>query len=327
MDREVNARPTESVEKNMNTFAAREMQTLLGAALLAAVIYWVIRTRQSNPPVSGLLLLAGITYLPVSGVFLLNAPVAEHWIYVPTAFLFLAVTLTFARAAEERRLHPMVIRASATALVCWMAFLGIRTCLRTFDWKDQRTFLEQTIAAGGDTPRMLVNLGGLELSEGKLDRAKNLFNAALSKEPDQPLAVLNLAVVALRQNDFKTAHTLADKAARMPWVEPQAYELMAVLENKEKGEANPLRLRLAARTGPPNWSIEKRYVNFIDETGATASAIRELQTCLQTQWYRAESWQLLGTLLTKAGLKSEAAIAQGQAAAYDVHLSDRSPLL
>jgi hypothetical protein len=149
----------------------------------------------------------------------------------------------------------------------------------------------------------------------------------LEKEPDQPLAVLNLAVVALRQKDFKTARSLAVKATQMPWVDAQAYELLAVLDNKENGYVNPLRLRVAARTGPPNWGIEKRYVRFMDESGATTAAVRELQTCLQTQWYRAESWQLLAQLLGKIGMPNEAAIARNQASAYDVHLVDHADLL
>jgi predicted Zn-dependent protease len=131
----------------------------------------------------------------------------------------------------------------------------------------------------------------------------------------------------LRQNDFKTSRALALRATQMPWVDAQAYELLAVLDNKEKGEVNPLRLRLAARTGAPNWNIEKRYVRFMDESGATDAAIRELQTCLQTQWYRAESWQLLEQLLTKIGMTNEAAIARGQAAAYDVHLNAHATVL
>jgi predicted Zn-dependent protease len=88
-----------------------------------------------------------------------------------------------------------------------------------------------------------------------------------------------------------------------------------------------LRLRLAARTGSPNWAIEKRYVRLIDETGATGIAIRELQMCLKTEWYRAESWQLLGQLLTKIGHEQEAASARAQAAAYDVHLAEHSNVL
>lgn len=320
MDREVDARPTDSSEHNMKTFADREMQTLLGAILVAGMIYWGVQAYKRNSPVWKLLLLTGLTYLPVSGLIALNAPVAEHWIYIPTAFLFLTIAVTMIALLENGRLHPRLWRGLSVALACWTGFLAVRTCLRTFDWKDQRTFLEDTIAAGGDSPRMLINLGGLELSEGHLERAKALLDKALILEPDQPLAVINLAVVALRQNDFKTARVLASRATQMPWVDAQAYELMAVLDNKEKGKVDPLRLRLAARTGAPNWNIEKRYVRFMAETGANDAAIRELQTCLQTQWYRAESWQLLEQLLTKVGMANEAAIAHAQAAAYDVHL-------
>jgi hypothetical protein len=327
MDREVEARPTDSTEATMNKFAMREMQTILGALLMGGMIYWTKRARRRNPAVFKLLALGWLTYLPISGVVALNAPVAEHWLYLPTAFLFLAAAQQAASFWDVRRWHAVIMRVGIPALACWMAFLAARTCVRTFDWQDQRTFLERTIAAGGSSPRMLINLGGLELSEGHLDRAKTLLDSALKMEPDQPLAVMNLAVVALRQKDFKTSRQLALRAAQMPWVEAQSQELLAVLDHKEKGETNPLRLRLAARTGPPNWEIEKRYVRFMDESGATPAAIHELQTCLQTQWYRAESWQLLGQLLGKAGLANEAAIAQRQAAAYDVHLGDRRNLL
>jgi predicted Zn-dependent protease len=205
-------------------------------------------------------------------------------------------------------------------LSAWLIFLGVRTFIRTFDWKDQRTFLERTIASGGDSARMLINLGDLELDEGKLKEAKTDFETALRKEPGQPLAILNLAAVALKQNDFKAAREQLQRAIKMPLVEPQAHEFLAVLENKEEGRVDLLRLRLAARTGPPNWSIERRYVKVLDETGATAQAISELQACLRREWYRAESWKLLSQLLAKSGRRDEALHALNQARAYDVHL-------
>src|SRR4029077_3923665 len=137
--------------------------------------------------------------------------------------------------------------------------LGARTFARTFDWKDQRTFLERTIAHGGDSARMLINLAGLELTEGKLEDAAVHLHAALQKKPDQPLAVINLAAVALKQNDFKLARQLLTRATQMSMVDAQAYEYLAVLENKENGMVDLMRMRLASRTGPPNWSIEKSY--------------------------------------------------------------------
>ena len=320
MDRQIDAPPGQPGDPNMNRPAWRELQTLLGISLIAAAVYWAMRARKRNPPVFILLILAALSYLPVSGALALNASVAEHWLYLPSAFLFLAATVAIGALLQIQPASRLALRAMAIALACWVAFLSTRTFLRTFDWKDQRTFLERTIASDGDSARMLINLGGLELAEGRLGLAKKNLAAALRKEPGQPLAVINLAAVALKQNDFKTARELLTRATQMPLVDAQAHELIAVLENKESGHANPLRLRLAARTGPPNWSIEKRYIRFIDETGATDAAVMELKTCLFTQWYRAESWQLLNELLNKMGRKSEADYALTRATLYDVHL-------
>jgi predicted Zn-dependent protease len=53
--------------------------------------------------------------------------------------------------------------------------------------------------------------------------------------------------------------------------------------------------------GAPNWSIEKRYLKVLYETGHSDRAIAELQDWLRTQRYRAEFWQLLSELLAKTG--------------------------
>jgi predicted Zn-dependent protease len=109
----------------------------------------------------------------------------------------------------------------------------------------------------------------------------------------------------------------------MPLVDAQANEYLALLENKETGNANLMRMRLAARTGPPNWSIEKHYIQLLDQTGSTRAAIDELLTCLQPQWYRADSWKLLSELHAKLGHPEQAAQALAQARAYDVHLTTK----
>src|SRR5437016_1901251 len=85
------------------------------------------------------------------------------------------------------------------------------------------------------------------------------------------------------------AWQLLDRATKLPLVDAQAHELLAVLKFKETGEVDLMRFRLASRTGPPNWKIERRFIEALDENGGTAAAIAELKSCLVTQWYRAES--------------------------------------
>jgi len=167
---------------------------------------------------------------------------------------------------------------------------------------------------------MLINLAGVDLSEGKLTDAAVLLHEALQKSPEEPLALINLASVALKESDFKLAHQLLDRTVKMPTVAGKAHELLALLAYKEHGMVDLPRLRRAAGTEPPSWAIEKRYIRTLDESGATKQAIWELDNCLRTEWYRAETWQLLAQLLDKSGQADAAAVALVHARAYDVHL-------
>lgn len=313
MDRDVESRPFGPSDASARGNAWRELQTLLGIVLIAAAIYWMLRSRRRDPAVFALLVLAALAYLPISGAFSLNATVAEHWLYLPAAFSFLAAVLAISQLRVPRP-------ALAVGITVGLGLLCVRTFLYTLDWKDQATFVQRTIAAGGDSPRMLINLASLELHNGQLDAAKKHLETALQKEPNQPFAVINLAVVAIRQNDYATAREILNRAKDLPVVDAQAHELLGILEIREHDRVELLRFRLAARTGPPNWRIERRYIEALDQTGNTAAAVKELAGVLKTQWYRAESWQLMSRLFSKTGAAREAAEALEQAKIYDVHL-------
>ena len=316
MDRDVETSPSGFVQSSVTEVSRRELQTLGGLLLIAGAIYAIVRFRKDNA-ILVCAILTLVSYLPVSGIFALNATVAEHWMYLPSAFLFLTICLIVHGFLEKRQnVSNMFV---PVAWLC-IAFLAARTFVRTFDWKDQRTFLERNVRQGGDSSRMLTNLGGLELAEGNLAAAQKHLQLALQRDPDQPFALINLAAVAIKQGDYKTAHETLTRAQQSPLVEAKAHELLAVLESKETGNANLLRMRLASRTGPPDWAIEKRYIKVLDEVGPPERAISELKLCLGTQWYRAESWQMLSELLTKTGQRDAAVRAHAIAQDFDVHL-------
>ncbi|MFL6519783.1 MAG: tetratricopeptide repeat protein [Chthoniobacterales bacterium] len=320
MDRDVESHPSGTSDASVRGAAWRELQTLLGIGLIAAAIFWLIRSRKKDPATFACLVLAGIAYVPVSGAIPLNASIAEHWLYLPTAFLFLAAIIALSRL---RIALPIAASIAGLFVVGFCA----RTFAYTLDWKNQRTFLERTIAAGGDSPRMLINLASQELHDGQLDSAKKHLDAALKEEPNQPFAVINLAVVAIRKEDYATAHEILNRAKDLPVVDAQAHELLGILEVKEHDRVELLRFRLASRTGPPNWRIERRYIEALDQTGNTAAAVKELAACLKTQWYRAESWQLLSKLFSKRGPTREATEALEQAKDYDVHLLEHAEVV
>jgi tetratricopeptide (TPR) repeat protein len=318
MDRDVESHPWGFSEASMAAASWRELQTVAGVALFGTIVIWLVRVRKRNPATFMLLILAMISYLPICGLFALNATVAEHWIYLPSAFLVVALVNQFAQMTNHR--NDLLLWKLATVVSLWIALLSMRTFFRAEDWKDQRTFLERTIATGSDSTRMLINLAALEISDGHLDRAESLLRRALAKEPGQPFALVNLATVALKKNDLTTARNLIEQARKNPVSEAQAQEILVAVENRQDGEIDLARLRLAAHTGPPAWPIERRYVRALDENGRTGGAVAELKAVLQIDWYRAESWQLLSACLAKLDRKSEAALALAEARAYDVHL-------
>jgi len=313
MEREVATYPFGFVPASLEAASWRELQTLLGLVLIAAATWTLWRLRRQRE-IFLFFLFSLVCYLPVSGIISLNATVAEHWLYLPSAFLFLAVV------AAVDSLGSKIVWA---CLTIWLLFLPLRTFARTFDWKDQRTFLTQTIADGGNSARMLINLGGLELSEGHLDAARQALEKALAKEPDNALARLNLAAVKIKAREFPVARALLNQIAEPDDLRARAQESLAVLENRESGTLNLIRLRLASRLGPPNWMIEQRYIKALADGGYPDRAITELKTCLVVAPYRSESWLMMSQLLRGINRPNESAIAFAEAEATDVHLHDR----
>ena len=318
MDRDVETHPFGFVNASLEAASWRELQTLLGLVLIALAIYalWRARARRA---IFLPLLLALVSYLPISGLVILNATVAEHWLYLPSAFLFLGTVA--ALDSLGARWHKVGWICLTISVVC----LAGRTFVRTFDWKDQRTFVTRTIAEGGDSPRMLINLGALELNGGNLTAARQALEKALAKEPGNPRALLNLAAVAMQQRDFANARQLLAKVNEPPELEARAQESLAVLENRETGKVDLLRLRLAARLGPTNWAIEKRYIQALADLGSPDRAIAELKTCIAVAPYRAESWEMMSELLQRIGRPNEAALALAEAETDDVHLHEHQP--
>lgn len=283
----------------------REFQTLVGILLAAGLLCWFLRAENKS-----LLIAFGIAYLPVSNLFELNASAAEHWLYLPMAFLLAAALLSL-------KPRPLLL----AVVILWGILLAVRTFVRTFDWKNERTFLERTIAAGGATPRMYVQLGNLESSQGNQARAIEHIGRALTMAPNQPFALLALANSQLRNGNYAEARHYLQKAHVTPWLRPQVLETQAVLEYKEKSQVRFDLLEQAVALAPNYWPARKRYIQLLDETGRTSEALEKLATYINIHPYRADSWLVLSKLLLRADQPEAAIHAYEQAMAYDVELS------
>jgi Flp pilus assembly protein TadD len=290
----------------------REFQTLLGVALIGAFIAWARWAKRRESLVFTMLFAFLLAYLPISNLFPLNANVAEHWLYFPCAFLFATAVWTASRI-------PLSKPAGMTLLLLWLGFLAWQTFTRNFDWRDQRTFLERNIAEGGDSARMLINLGLLETAENHPRIAIGHFTNALQRSPDQPFALLGLANAYLHERDFDQAREQLAKAEQNSFVRPKALQDLARLEFIQHGTHRLDLLREAVQLAPDDWSIQQVYVKELADAGQLRDAISYLRDLTERQPFRAESWRLLGDLWTMAKQPDSAQRAYQRAAALDVH--------
>ena len=307
----------------------REYQTLLGVLLILGLIAWWRRGQRLDPHIGLALGAFLVAYLPVSNLFSLNATVAEHWLYVPSAFLFLAAALSLSRvfwgnAEAQRRGENLCALAPLRfsifiVLGLWAVFLGARTFLRQADWRDQRTFIEHTIADGGGSPRMHMNLGNVESATGRQDLALEQYGEALRRAPEQSMIWLGYANVLLRTRDFDATREALAHAEKSPLLTAECFRTRAALDHLETGHDSGNLLRAALESAPRNWSIRKQYVEYLLERGDDEEAMREMRDVLVFHGFRNEEWILMGRILESINRPDLALNAYRQAADRDVH--------
>ncbi len=174
-----------------------EYLSLIGLAALALVL-WKCRGSDSGARwrIAGAVWFA-LGFLPVSNLFPLNAPVAEHWIYHASigAFIFAAGCL-----------RPWVW--ALVAAVAGVAFT-VRTAVRAADWAEPERFFLKNIASGGGTPRIHSLLAQVYLERGDTARHEKLLRDLLTRFPNHPGARASLAASLARQGRKDEADALS----------------------------------------------------------------------------------------------------------------------
>ena len=321
MERDVGTHPLDTPEATLRQARMLEYQTLAGVLLLLGFALWMRYCFRRQPAAALCLLAFVIAYLPISNVFSLNATIAEHWLYVPSAFLFLAVALTVCRFWQGAlaSTSPRVVRPILGGIgVAWVCLLLVSTFVAQHAWHNQRTFITHTMTFGGASPRMMMNLANVEFSEGHPDAALQLYRDALQRSPDQPVIWMGYASILMRLHQYPAAREALTHAEKSPLLAADALLLRAGLENAAAGQDPEASLRQAIELAPRNWGIWKKYIEYLHDSGRPQEALRELQGFLKDHDFRAETWKMLGEMLEEQHQPSLAMEAYREAAARDV---------
>lgn len=315
MERDVSTNPAGSHAANLQNGRMREAQTLSGLCIAAALVWWWRRARKFAPDAGLALACAAVTWLPVSNVFALNATVAEHWLYVPSAFLIAAILFTVRALAPER---PKVFAALRACAALWLVFLAVQTWRQQGYWHDQRTFVQETAQRAGRGARMTINLGQLAMQDGKPDEALALFREALALDPKLALAHFNIATVALQKKDYETALAELNLAESSPLFGSEIDVIRSIIEQAKTGKPQMSLLGNAASNSGRNWSIGRRYPLTLVAIGKPDRAYDDVLRQLTGHPFRAEMWRLLGQIAEQLRQPAVAANAYAEAVNRDV---------
>ncbi|MBI2421593.1 MAG: hypothetical protein HYV27_02105 [Candidatus Hydrogenedentes bacterium] len=167
-----------------------------------------------------------LTWLPISGLFPLNAPMAEHWMYVPMAGFWWAVAEVVYAAVPEGA--AAVRNGVVYVFVLLLMALG---AARNQDWHSNERLYEATLRENPHTTRVRYNLAVTHQDiSGNAAGARRNFEALLDVYAQQKagrgeegMLLLeeidvhrSLAHIAMAEDDFATALKHLMPLVRLP---------------------------------------------------------------------------------------------------------------
>ncbi len=234
--------------------------------------------------------------MPVSNLLPLNATVAEHWLYLPSVGLCIALAGWWLEQGKKIQSAALVV------LILWSAGLAWRTHLRAAEWSSPIVFFESTIRAGGDNARMRVNLASEYHRAGRSSEAVSQLEFVLKRTPDYVQARHVLRGILISQGKQEQADALVQQKAA-PFGKGFLGRLYLIRSQLEAGNtvaAAPELEKLHAQY-PQSWFVTSEIMRFYDATGLPDRKKALLESFASAQWWHAESLLQLAALATADG--------------------------
>jgi protein O-mannosyl-transferase len=301
--------------------AGSEYLSILGLLVLAAFTYGCIRDGKGRRTrILGAIWFFA-AYLPVSNIVQLNATVAEHWLYLPSVGFL--IFLAGCAVELPRRFRPTL---TAAAFVAILGF-SVRSAVRSSDWGNEERFYKRTLAAGGMSCRVGVNLAQIYANRGEYALAEKMLQHILEISPDYPIARNNLANVlahAGKKAEGERLFAQNTQEARQPgsqfprtWI--AAYNL-AAMRSGAKDDAAAIAILERARVEYPwVWELVGRESELLRRRQGPLPALHLVENYVQQNWWHHAAWLAEGRLYAENNDVVQAAQALRYAAMLDIH--------
>jgi len=301
--------------------AGSEYLSVLGLVVLAAFIYCCVRggIGQRARLMGTVWFFAA--YLPISNIVQLNATVAEHWLYLPSVGFLLF--LGGCALDLPRKCGAGLTAIAAIAILA----LSVRSTIRSSDWSNEEKFYKRTLAAGGTSSRVDVNLGQIYANRGEYAMAEKMFRHILQTNPDYPIARNNLASVLVHEGKTAEAESLfardaqRAKEARVQYPRTWIAALnLAHMRSGEKDDAGAIAVLERARADYPEvWELISLESELLRRTQGPLPALRLIENYTRQNWWHHAAWLAEGRLYAENNDVAESTRALRYAALLDVH--------
>lgn len=303
-----------------------EYLSILGLACLFIITHGVTKGGAGQPVrIFGAIWFL-VSYLPISNIFQLNATVAEHWLYLPSV----GVLIFLAGWAIEMSPKWRGVLGYAAALA--VVALGVRSFIRSGDWSNEETFYKRTLAAGGLSDRVSVNLAQVYARRHDYKAAEELLRKILQSDPEYPTARNTFSAVLRLQGKKAEAEKFLQSTVKLADISRHDYPRtwlaslnLAQMKHEAKDDQAALKILADARASYPNvWDL----VSFECEVRRTKegpeTAIPIVEQFLRENWWHHGAALALGQLYAQENDAIRAESELRWASWLDVH--DAQPL-
>ncbi|HWY39636.1 MAG TPA: tetratricopeptide repeat protein [Chthoniobacterales bacterium] len=262
-----------------------------------------------------------VSYLPISNIVQLNATVAEHWLYLPSVgiLIFLSGWLI----EMPRQWSGVITYAVVIAVIA----LSARSFIRSGDWSNDETFYKRTLAAGGNSGRVSVNLAQIYARRGDYPAAEKLLREILQSTPDYPTARNTLAAVLRLEGKKAEAETFLQATVRLAEIARHDYPRtwlaalnLAQLRHEAKDDEAALKILEKARASYPNvWDLVSLESELRRVKEGPDAAIPMVEQFLRENWWHHGAAVALGHLYAQKNDAERAEAELRLASRLDVH--------
>ena len=262
-----------------------------------------------------------VSYLPISNIVQLNATVAEHWLYLPSVGLL--VFLVGWLIEIPFNWLPAIRYAAILAVLA----LGARSFVRSSDWSNEETFYKRTLASGGNSERVSVNLAQIYARRHDYPAAEKLLREILQRNPDYPTARNTLAAVLRLKGNKAEAETLLQSSVKLATTARHDYPRtwlaalnLAQLRHEAKDDDGALKILAEARASYPNvWDLVSFESELRRVKEGPSAAIPIIEKFVRENWWHHGAVLSLGRLYAQDNDAERAEDELRLASRLDVH--------